>query len=145
MTALVTRTPIALVLSGGGARAAYQVGVLRAIAEALPPAAALPFPDASINLVYSSLALEQMEQVRTQALGEMARVSAQYTLMLEPFWDCNDTGLRRDYLLARDHFRGQIDELPGYGLEPILITDDLPGKIWLQPCLVVCRKRTAVR
>jgi NTE family protein len=33
----------ALVLSGGGARAAYQVGVLKAIAEWLPPDAACPF------------------------------------------------------------------------------------------------------
>jgi len=33
----------ALVLSGGGARGAYQVGVLKAIAEWLPPAAPCPF------------------------------------------------------------------------------------------------------
>jgi NTE family protein len=35
---------IALILSGGGARAAYQVGVLRAIARMLPADAANPFP-----------------------------------------------------------------------------------------------------
>ncbi|RRJ85408.1 patatin-like phospholipase family protein [Aestuariirhabdus litorea] len=34
----------ALVLSGGGARAAYQVGVLKAIAEILPEQAPNPFP-----------------------------------------------------------------------------------------------------
>jgi NTE family protein len=44
MTASAFPAPIALVLSGGGARAAYQVGVLRAIAEALPSVATLPFP-----------------------------------------------------------------------------------------------------
>lgn len=33
-----------LLLSGGGARAAYQVGVLKAIAEMLPSAACNPFP-----------------------------------------------------------------------------------------------------
>ena len=33
-----------LILSGGGARAAYQVGVLAAIAELLPPGARNPFP-----------------------------------------------------------------------------------------------------
>ena len=44
MTSAASRTPIALVLSGGGARAAYQVGVLREIAESLPPATPLPFP-----------------------------------------------------------------------------------------------------
>jgi SAM-dependent methyltransferase len=115
----------------------------RAVAFHLGSAAALPFDDGGFDLVYSSLALEQMEQVRQRALGEMARVSALHTLMLEPFWDCNDRGLRRDYLLTRDHFRGRIDELPSYGLEPILVIDDLPGEIWLQPCLVVCRKRVA--
>lgn len=35
---------LGLVLTGGGARAAYQVGVLRAIAELLPPHARSPFP-----------------------------------------------------------------------------------------------------
>ncbi|WP_461530813.1 patatin-like phospholipase family protein [Pseudomonas sp. 210_17 TE3656] len=33
-----------LILSGGGARAAYQVGVLAGIADLLPPGAANPFP-----------------------------------------------------------------------------------------------------
>lgn len=36
--------PAALVLSGGGARAAYQAGVLQAIAEILPDATRNPFP-----------------------------------------------------------------------------------------------------
>ena len=35
---------VGLVLTGGGARAAYQVGVLRAIAEMLPEDADNPFP-----------------------------------------------------------------------------------------------------
>ena len=35
---------LALVLSGGGARAAYQVGVLRAVSELLPDPRELPFP-----------------------------------------------------------------------------------------------------
>ncbi|HQU50481.1 MAG TPA: patatin-like phospholipase family protein, partial [Casimicrobiaceae bacterium] len=34
----------ALVLSGGGARAAYQVGALRALAELAPRGSPLPFP-----------------------------------------------------------------------------------------------------
>ena len=35
---------IALVLPGGGARSAWQVGVLKAIAGWYPPGAVLPFP-----------------------------------------------------------------------------------------------------
>src|SRR3981189_1488057 len=38
-----SRPPVGLILSGGGARAAYQAGVLRAIADALPADAPLPF------------------------------------------------------------------------------------------------------
>lgn len=35
---------VGLVLAGGGARAAYQVGVIKAIAEMLPPDSSNPFP-----------------------------------------------------------------------------------------------------
>ncbi|MHB8536335.1 MAG: patatin-like phospholipase family protein, partial [Sulfuricaulis sp.] len=35
---------VGLILAGGGARAAYQVGVLRAIAEMIPPGSPNPFP-----------------------------------------------------------------------------------------------------
>lgn len=37
------RRPVGLILSGGGARAAYQIGVIRAIANILPKHAANPF------------------------------------------------------------------------------------------------------
>jgi ubiquinone/menaquinone biosynthesis C-methylase UbiE len=106
-------------------------------------AAALPFADAGFDLVYCSLALEQMEQVRAAALAEVARVTAGHALLLEPFVECNDAGLRRAYRLARDHFAGAVRDLPAYGLDPVVVTDDLPGEIWLQPCLVIARKRPA--
>ena len=35
----------------------------------------MPFADASFDLVYSVLAVEQMEQIRTQVLGEITRLS----------------------------------------------------------------------
>jgi NTE family protein len=35
---------VGLILSGGGARAAYQIGVLKAISDLLPPGASCPFP-----------------------------------------------------------------------------------------------------
>jgi SAM-dependent methyltransferase len=106
-------------------------------------AAALPFAAGAFDLVYSCLALERMEQVRGPALAEMARVTARHAVLLEPFVDCNDTGLRRAYRLARDHFGGAVRDLPSYGLEPLVVTDDLPGEIWLQPCLVIARKGLA--
>ena len=44
MTAISPRPKVGLVLPGGGARAAYQVGVLKGLAEMLPQDAPLPFP-----------------------------------------------------------------------------------------------------
>ncbi|HEY3645351.1 MAG TPA: patatin-like phospholipase family protein [Gammaproteobacteria bacterium] len=44
MSAVDTRPKVGLVLPGGGARAAYQVGVLKGLAEMLPQDAPLPFP-----------------------------------------------------------------------------------------------------
>ena len=40
----MTNSRTALVLSGGGARAAYQVGVLKAVCELLPDQKSIPFP-----------------------------------------------------------------------------------------------------
>jgi NTE family protein len=40
----VAAAQVGLVMSGGGARAAYQVGVLRALTELFPPHAPCPFP-----------------------------------------------------------------------------------------------------
>lgn len=42
--AVSNRPKLALIMSGGGARAAYQVGVLKAIAELLPEKSDNPFP-----------------------------------------------------------------------------------------------------
>jgi NTE family protein len=39
-----SKPKVGLIMSGGGARAAYQVGVLKAVAELLPEGAANPFP-----------------------------------------------------------------------------------------------------
>ena len=44
MTSSATQRLNGLILPGGGARAAYQVGVLRALADALPAEARMPFP-----------------------------------------------------------------------------------------------------
>lgn len=103
-------------------------------------AAAMPFANGSYDLVFSSLALEQMESIRLRALSEMARVAARHTAMLEPFKEGNDAGLPRDYCLAMNYFRGTIADLERQSLRPILVTDDIPAEAWLQPLLVVCEK-----
>ncbi|MEO7602809.1 MAG: class I SAM-dependent methyltransferase [Sphingomicrobium sp.] len=105
-------------------------------------AADLPFADGDFDLVYTVLAVEQMERIRDLALAEIARVSRGHVLMLEPFRDANCRGVRRLYTLSRNYFRGSIHELRRFGLEPVWATDDFPQEAFLGSPLVLVRKVT---
>lgn len=103
-------------------------------------AGALPFEDGSFDLVLTVLAVEQMERIRSRALGQIARVSGGHVLMLEPFRDVNSSGLKRLYVHSRDYFRGSIEDLPGFGLHPVWATEDFPQEAFLGAALVLSRK-----
>src|SRR6185295_2642006 len=67
---------VGLVLPGGGARAAYQVGVLRAIADLLPAKAANPFPvvtGTSAGAVNATAVAIHADRFRV-AVGNLERV-----------------------------------------------------------------------
>lgn len=104
-------------------------------------ASRLPFADGAFDLVVTILALEQMERVRESALREIARVAGRHTLMIEPFAELNQSGGRLHYAVARDYFRGRIEDLPRYGLEPRLALDDFPQEAFLGACLVLAERR----
>ena len=103
-------------------------------------AADLPFADGEFDLVYTVLAVEQMERIRDQALAEIARVTRGHVLMLEPFRDANLKGVRRLYALSRNYFRGSIHGLERFGLEPVWATDDFPQEAFLGSPLVLAQK-----
>ena len=104
-------------------------------------AAELPFKPGSFDLVYTVLALEQMERIRRRALTEVARVSAKNVLMIEPFRDVNERGFRRHYVVTRNYFAARIRDLPKYGMEPVWSISDFPQKAQMQFCCVLARKR----
>ena len=106
-------------------------------------AAELPFKDGEFDFVFSAVAVEQMEAIRHQALSEIGRVTGEYALLSEPFYDVNSSGTARLYVVGRDYFRGAIDDLPRYGLEPVWATKDLPNKINFNVCTVLCKKLKA--
>jgi len=62
---VATKTRKALVLPGAGARGAYQVGVLKAIAEFLPPQSPNPFAVISGTSVVAPGSLKLESRVRT--------------------------------------------------------------------------------
>ncbi len=113
----------------------------RGVAFSRGNAAALPFPDAAFDLVYTSLALEQMEVVRSQALAEMARVAGGWTFNIEPFADVNGGFWSKLYVGQRGYFRGRIVELRERGLEPQWATMDFPQELFLKSCAVLAKKR----
>ena len=104
-------------------------------------ASALPFDDDSFDLVLTVLAVEQMEGIRSAALSEIARVSRRHVLMLEPFRDENQGGLKGLYRHSRGYFRGSICELRDFGMEPLWATADFPQETFLGTALVLSEKR----
>ena len=102
--------------------------------------AQLPFKDSSFDVVLTSLALEQMEQIRYMVLGEVSRVTGRYAVMLEPFHEANRNLMRRAYIDTHTYFKGSIASLTRYGLTPETIVADLPSKTILGTSLVISRK-----
>ena len=102
-------------------------------------AAALPFAPKSFDLVFTVLALEQMERIRDQALNEIARVSAGHAFMIEPFREANPSGIARRYIVAHDYLRARIADLPQHGMQPLWATTDMPQEAFLKACAVLAR------
>jgi SAM-dependent methyltransferase len=100
----------------------------------------LPFQDGEFELVFTSLALEQMEEIRESALRQIVRVARRWVVMIEPFRDFNNDGLRRRYIQAHDYFSASVADLRSFGLEPVLVSADMPHKLTLKPAFVVARK-----
>jgi ubiquinone/menaquinone biosynthesis C-methylase UbiE len=100
----------------------------------------LPFEAGSFDLVYTVLALEQMERIRDKALSEVARVSGRHTLMIEPFRDVNDQGWERANVIRRNYFRGRIKDLATFGLQPREAIFDFPQEVFLKACMVWSEK-----
>jgi ubiquinone/menaquinone biosynthesis C-methylase UbiE len=100
----------------------------------------IPFDDRSFDLVFSLLALEQMEAIRDVALSEVARVSAKWVVMIEPFEEFNRDPLRRTSTKAKGYLSLSLRDLKRFGLEPVFVFDDIPSKMTLGVGLVVARK-----
>lgn len=100
----------------------------------------MPFKENEFDLVFTSLALEQMEEVRDQALKEISRISGKHVLMIEPFRDFNSHGLKRNYIASRDYFSARVSDLEKYGLKPVSVASDIPNKIHLGVGVVLAEK-----
>ena len=103
-------------------------------------ASKMSFDTASFDLIYTSLALEQMEEVRSAALREIARVARKWVVMIEPFRDFNEGGIRGAYIDANRYFSARVDELKRYGLNPVSVFHNIPHKMTLKVAIVISQK-----
>ena len=112
---------------------------MRAIQWVEADAAKMPFADASFDLVFTALALEQVESIRARALAEVARVSSGHVAMVEPFRDWNADGARRALIVGKEYFAASIADLAAYGMEPELVIANMPTKLAMGVGLVLAR------
>jgi len=94
-------------------------------------ASALPFPDKSFDLIYTVLAIEQMQAVRDKVLKEIRRVARRHAILVEPFADANRSRTQQNYLRSRGYLDLAVDELPAFGLKPVTLFTDLPNRLTL--------------
>jgi len=100
----------------------------------------MPFADAAFDLVFTRLAVEQMEHIRDAALAEIHRVTKGYALFVEPFADFNRAPLQALATRSKNYLSLRVDELPRHGFEPVFTFSDWPHKITNAAGLVLCRK-----
>lgn len=97
----------------------------------------LPYRDGAFEVIYTILALEQMESIRDAVLMELRRVASRYVVMIEPFQELNAEGMRRHYIASNQYFDARIDALSKFGLRPVVTFTDLPQKVLFHAGLVV--------
>ncbi len=92
-------------------------------------AAKLPFEDNQFDVVFSRLALEQMESIRDEVLKEIQRVTRVAAILVEPFTDYNQSAHLRLAKKAKNHFALSVAGLADYGLTPRARFATWPQKI----------------
>jgi SAM-dependent methyltransferase len=105
-------------------------------------AEALPLASKAVDVAFTVLALEQMEQIRDAALRELCRVARRHVVMIEPFREWNADGIRRRHIELRHYFDAATTDLPRYGLKPIVASADFPNKLTFHAGLVVAEVLT---
>ena len=101
----------------------------------------IPFLNNTFDLVFSVLALEQMNSIYKNVITEMVRVSSKYLVFIEPFQDLNSN------ILSYLHHRGsKYLSLKTYDLEKtfnvkvLFILKDFYDKASLKTALIVAKK-----
>jgi ubiquinone/menaquinone biosynthesis C-methylase UbiE len=123
-----------------GPRAHTDTEAFRRIGFTQGTAAAMPFEDGRFDLVFSRLAIEQMNAIQDKVFREIARICGGHAAMIEPFTDFAETPLQRLSTEKKNHFGAPVAAILAYGLSPVAVFSDWPQKLTQGSGLVVARR-----
>jgi len=118
-----------------------DMGAHRSVDLSVGNAARLPFADKSIDIIYTRLALEQMEAIRPLAMAEIARVARHAVVLIEPWRDFNRSDPGKAYVRRQGYFTGRIKDLEKLGFSVRLASEDLVQKVQFKAGPVIAVRR----
>ena len=100
----------------------------------------IPYEENAFELVYTSLALEQMEKIREEVFKEIYRVSSSHASFYEAFHDFNQRLVQKSYIYCEDYFRGYLGDLKDLGFKKTYVMENLPQKVYMNNVHVLVEK-----
>lgn len=94
----------------------------------------------SVDLVFTNLALEQMDNIKFEVISEIKRVSKKYIILIEPFKDLNDKGIKYLHHSAKRYFNLRYNELADNNFKIVEYQNSFPNLISLGYGMLVLKK-----
>lgn len=91
----------------------------------------MPFEDDAFDLVYTSLALEQMNLIIDDVVSEIQRVSQRWALLYEAFSEFNRGLIQRTYIDVEEYFAMSIKSLEKQGWHKVSVDSGMPQKTYM--------------
>jgi len=103
-------------------------------------ASSLKFNDKKFDLIFSNLALEQMDDIKYNVISEMKRVAKNYIILIEPFKNLNNFGLRYLHHKSKQYFNLNHFDLKDENFEIFEFYDQLPALLSLNYGMLVLKR-----
>jgi len=100
----------------------------------------LKFNNNSFDLVFTSLALEQMDSIKFEVLREILRVSKKYVILFEPFSNLNREIIASLHHKLSSYFNMSYSQLNNLNIKILKKIDNFPQKINRRAGFVVFEK-----
>ena len=106
-------------------------------------ASSLNFNDKNFDIVFSNLALEQMDNIKYKVLSEIKRVAKNYIIFIEPFKNLNSFGLKYLHHKSKQYFSLNYKDLEDENFEIIDFVDQLPTLLSLNYGMLVLKRKNS--